>query len=49
MIKAGIPIAAITILVASFPAISVARHQQAPDAQRSLNLVGEIECEGLYS
>lgn len=42
MIKAGIPMAAITILAASFPAISVARQQQAPDSQRSLILVGEI-------
>ena len=42
MIKPGIAMAAITILAASFPAISVARHEQAPDAQRSLNLVGEI-------
>jgi hypothetical protein len=40
MIKPGIAMAAITILAASFPAISVARHEQAPDAQRSLNLVG---------
>jgi len=42
VIKPGLAIAAITILAASFPAISVARHEQAPDAQRSLNLVGEI-------
>jgi hypothetical protein len=42
MIKPGIAMAAITILAASFPAISVARHEQVPDAQRSLNLVGEI-------
>jgi hypothetical protein len=42
VIKPGIAMAAITILAASFPAISVARHEQMPDAQRSLNLVGEI-------
>jgi hypothetical protein len=42
MIKPGIAMAAITILAASFPAISVARHEQVPDAQRSLNLVGGI-------
>jgi Protein of unknown function (DUF5818) len=42
VIKPGIAMAAITILAASFPAISVARHEQAPDAQRSLNLVGGI-------
>jgi hypothetical protein len=40
--KPGIAMAAITIWAASFPAISVARHEQAPDGQRSLNLVGEI-------
>jgi hypothetical protein len=42
MIKPGIAMAAITILAASFPPISVAGHEQVPDAQRSLNLVGEI-------
>jgi hypothetical protein len=41
VIKPGIAMAAITILAASLPAISVARHE-APDTQRSLNLVGEI-------
>lgn len=42
MIKPGIAMAAITILAASFPPISVAGHEQVPDAQRSLNLVGGI-------
>jgi len=42
LIKPGIATAVITILAAFFPPISVARHEQAPDAQRSLNLVGGI-------
>lgn len=42
MTKWGIALAVITSLAASFPAISVAKRQQAPGAQRSLNLVGEI-------
>jgi hypothetical protein len=41
MLKASLAVAAITLLVATVPAISPKKYQQS-DAQRSLNLVGQI-------
>jgi len=42
MLKPGMVMAAITLLGAALPAIPTSKHPQGTDAQRSLNLVGEI-------
>jgi hypothetical protein len=42
MLKAGMVMAAITLLGAALPAIPTPRNPQGTETQRSLNLVGEI-------